>query len=55
VAAPGYGYNRLLYVREAGCTLAEMPTHQLEKLGSRAKAARAMAPGLRRLMGLDLA
>jgi XTP/dITP diphosphohydrolase len=52
VAVPGYGYNRLLYVREAGCTLAEMPPHQLHKLGSRAKAARQMAPGLRRLLGL---
>ncbi len=52
VAVPGYGYNRLLYVREAGCTLAELPPHQLQKLGSRAKAARQMAPGLRKWLGL---
>lgn len=53
VAAQGYGYNQLLYVREAGCTLAEMTPHQLHKLGSRARAARQMAPGLRTLLGLD--
>lgn len=52
VQAPGYGYNTLLHVREAGCTLAEMSTHQLEKLGSRAKAARQLAPELRRLLGV---
>ncbi len=53
VAAAGYGYNRLLYVREAGCTLAEMSHHQLEKLGSRAKAARLIAPELKRRLGLE--
>jgi non-canonical purine NTP pyrophosphatase (RdgB/HAM1 family) len=53
VPAPGYGYNRVFYVREAGCTLAEMTAHQLHKLGSRARAARQMAPALRRLLGLD--
>jgi non-canonical purine NTP pyrophosphatase (RdgB/HAM1 family) len=53
VSAPGYGYNRVLYVREAGCTLAELPSHLLHKLGSRAKAARQIAPGLRQLLGVD--
>ncbi|WP_255095029.1 RdgB/HAM1 family non-canonical purine NTP pyrophosphatase [Synechococcus sp. J7-Johnson] len=53
VAAAGYGYNRLLHVREAGCTLAEMPPHQLEKLGSRAKALHALAVDLPRVLGLN--
>jgi inosine/xanthosine triphosphate pyrophosphatase family protein len=53
VEAPGYGYNRLLHVREAGCTLAEMPPHQLEKLGSRAKALRTLASDLPRALGLN--
>ena len=54
VASPGYGYNRLLHVREAGCTLAEMPPHQLEKLGSRAKALRSLAVDLPRVLGLNV-
>ena len=54
VAVPGYGYNRLLHVREAGCTLAEMPPHQLEKLGSRAKALRTLAVALPRVLGLNV-
>lgn len=53
VAAAGYGYNRLLHVREAGCTLAEMPPHQLEKLGSRAKALHALAVDLPQVLGLN--
>jgi non-canonical purine NTP pyrophosphatase (RdgB/HAM1 family) len=55
VAAAGYGYNRLLHVREAGCTLAEMPPHQLEKLGSRAKALHSLAVDLPRVLGLNAA
>ncbi len=53
VAAAGYGYNRLLYVREAGCSLAEMTPHQLHRLSSRAKAARLLAPELRRRLGIS--
>ena len=47
-----YGYNTLLHVREAGCTVAEMTDHQWGKFGSRAKAARQLAPGLRALLGV---
>ncbi|MFN5193126.1 MAG: RdgB/HAM1 family non-canonical purine NTP pyrophosphatase [Cyanobacteriota bacterium] len=49
----GAGYDPIFYVREAGCTYAEMGDHQRSRLGSRGKAARAIAPGLRQLLGLD--
>ena len=49
----GGGYDPIFWVREAGCSYAEMPAHLKTKLGSRGKAARELAPGLRRLMGLD--
>ena len=51
--ARNYGYNTLLHVREAGCTCAEMTDHQMRKYGSRARAARQLAPGLRALLGVD--
>jgi len=54
-AARSYGYNSVFYVREAGCTYAEMSDHQLSKLGSRAKAARLLAPALRELLGIKTA
>jgi non-canonical purine NTP pyrophosphatase (RdgB/HAM1 family) len=50
--AGSYGYNTIFHVRGAGCTYAEMGDHLLNKFGSRAKAARAMAPKLRALLGI---
>ena len=47
------GYNSLLHVREAGCTYAEMSEHQMHKHGSRARAARQMAPALLALLGVE--
>ncbi|WP_114991745.1 non-canonical purine NTP pyrophosphatase [Synechococcus sp. UW179A] len=52
-AYPGGGIESLFWVREAGCSYGELNTSQLSKLGSRGKAARALAPGLRRKLGLD--
>jgi non-canonical purine NTP pyrophosphatase (RdgB/HAM1 family) len=48
----GAGYDPIFYVREAGCSYARMGTHLRNRLGSRGKAARALAPGLRDLLGL---
>lgn len=42
----GAGYDPLFWVREAGMTYAQMSSHQKERLGSRGKAARALAPDL---------
>lgn len=52
-AYPGGGIESLFWVREAGCSYGELNTSQLSKLGSRGKAARALAPGLRRKLKLD--
>ena len=52
-AYPGGGIESLFWVREAGCSYGELNTSQLSKLGSRGKAARALAPGLRRRLDLD--
>ena len=52
-AYPGGGIESLFWVREAGCSYGELNTTQLSKLGSRGKAARALAPGLRRRLQLD--
>lgn len=49
----GPGYDPIFYVREAGASYAEMGEHQRRRLGSRGKAAAALAPGLLRLMGLS--
>ncbi|MFM9073302.1 MAG: non-canonical purine NTP pyrophosphatase [Cyanobium sp.] len=49
----GAGYDPVFYVREAGSTYARMSAHLRARLGSRGKAARAMAPGLRSLLGID--
>ncbi len=49
----GGGYDPIFWVREAGCTYAQMSDHLKARLGSRGKAARQMAPGLRQLLGLD--
>ena len=48
----GPGYDSVFHVREAGSSYARMGAHLKSKLGSRGKAARALAPGLRRLLGL---
>ena len=49
----GPGYDSLFYVREAGCSYAQMGPHLKAKLGSRGKAARALAPQLLRLLELS--
>lgn len=49
----GPGYDSVFYVREAGSTYARMAAHLKSKLGSRGKAARAIAPGLKQLLGID--
>lgn len=48
----GPGYDSIFYVREAGSSYARMGAHLKSKLGSRGKAARQLAPGLKRLLGL---
>ena len=48
----GAGYDAIFWVREAGCSYARMSAHLRARLGSRGKAARELAPGLRRLFGL---
>lgn len=47
------GFESLLWVREAQCTYGEFNAAQLVRLGSRGKAARALAPDLRRLLNLS--
>jgi non-canonical purine NTP pyrophosphatase (RdgB/HAM1 family) len=49
----GGGYDPIFWVREAGCSYAQMSAHLKSKLGSRGKAARQLAPALRQLLGLD--
>ena len=49
----GGGYDPIFWVREAGMTYADMNQHLKDKLGSRGKAARALAPDLKRLLGLQ--
>ena len=51
-AYPGGSYESLLWVREAQCTYGELNEAQLIRLGSRGKAARALAPQLRQLLKL---
>jgi non-canonical purine NTP pyrophosphatase (RdgB/HAM1 family) len=48
----GPGYDSLFYVREAGCSYAQMGAHLKTKLGSRGKAARLLAPQLRQWLQL---
>jgi XTP/dITP diphosphohydrolase len=50
--AQGGGYDPIFWVREAGCTYAELSDHLRLKLGSRGKAARQMAAELREVLGL---
>ena len=49
----GAGYDPLFYVREAGSSYARMGPHLRSRLGSRGKAARALAPALRQHLQLD--
>jgi non-canonical purine NTP pyrophosphatase (RdgB/HAM1 family) len=48
----GGGYDPIFWVREAGMTYGAMPQHLKLKLGSRGKAARQIAPGLKAALGL---
>lgn len=50
----GAGYDPIFYVREAGSSYARMGQHLRSRLGSRGKAARQLAPGLRRLLALEV-
>ena len=52
-AYPGGEFESLLWVREARCTYGELNAAQLSRLGSRGKAARALAPQLRKLLHLS--
>ena len=56
LSAPAYaggGFESLLWVREARCSYGELNAAQLSRLGSRGKAARALAPQLRELLHLS--
>ena len=48
----GAGYDPVFHVREAGSSYARMGNHLRQRLGSRGKAARELAPGFRTLLGL---
>jgi len=50
--AKGSGYDPIFWVREAGCSYAELGEQQRRRLGSRGKAARQMAAELREVLGL---
>lgn len=49
----GPGYDPIFYVREAAASYAELNGHQRSRFGSRGRAARAIAPLLRRHLGLE--
>ena len=49
----GGGYDPIFWVREAGMTYGAMPEHLKLRLGSRGKAARQLAPELKKAFGLD--
>ncbi|MFY8149544.1 MAG: non-canonical purine NTP pyrophosphatase [Prochlorococcaceae cyanobacterium] len=51
----GGGYDPIFWVREAGCSYAQLPRHLREKLGSRGKAARLIAPALLGHLGVHAA
>ena len=52
-AYPGAGIESLFWVREARCSYGQLNDSQLARLGSRGKAARVLAPRLRRCLNLD--
>lgn len=49
----GGGYDPIFWVREAGMTYAQMSQHQKDRLGSRGKAARALASDLKRYLAVS--
>ncbi len=51
-AYPNGEFESLLWVREASCTYGELNPEQLTRLGSRGKAARSLAPYLRKALNL---
>ena len=51
-AYEGGEFESLLWIKEAQCTYGELNQQQLAKLGSRAKAARIIAPYLRKSFGI---
>ena len=52
-AYSGGEFESIFWVREAKCTYGEFNKEQLSKLGSRGKAARAIAPSLRNAFELN--
>lgn len=52
-AGSGSGYDPVFWVREAGESYARLSSHLRQKLGSRGKAARAMAPRLREVLEIN--
>ena len=52
-AYPGAGIESLFWVREARCSYGQLNDSQLARLGSRGKAARALAPRLRRCLNIN--
>ncbi len=53
-AYPNGEFESIFWVREAKCTYGELNQEQLSKLGSRGKAARALAPFLRKELRIDI-
>jgi inosine/xanthosine triphosphate pyrophosphatase family protein len=49
----GGEFESLFWVKEAQCTYGELTQEQLSKVGSRGKAARAIAPSLLKAFQLD--
>ncbi|MFM7086845.1 MAG: non-canonical purine NTP pyrophosphatase [Cyanobium sp.] len=49
----GPGYDPIFHVREAGSSYARLNAYQKSRFGSRGRAARAIAPQLRRCLGLE--
>lgn len=49
----GPGYDAIFHVRQAGCSYARLGEQLRNLLGSRGKAARALAPGLRQRLGVS--
>ena len=52
-AYEGGEFESLLWIKEAQCTYGELNQQQIAKLGSRAKAARIIAPYLRKSFGIN--
>ena len=52
-AYPGGEFESILWIRETKCTYGELSQEQLMKIGSRGKAARALAPSLLKKLELN--